>query len=193
MLFVELVLAVDSALSEAGLDHAFGGALALMHHVEEPRTTWDVDVNVSVPPDQAGDVLAALSGIAPSDGSHLAVLTKDGQVRVMAGRYPVDIFLAVHRFHEDMRAGVVMRPFASVELPYVSATHLCVLKALFNRSKDWTDIEAMLRHGSVDTERAMGWLVTLVGSDDERPARIRALALLGPQEPAVAAELFRPR
>lgn len=190
MLFVDLVLAVDAALNEAGLDHAFGGALALMHHVEEPRTTWDVDVNISVPTERAAEVLDALRAIAPSDVSHLQLLVADGQVRLMSGRYPVDVFLAVHEFHEDARTGVVVRPFADTELPYVSATHLCVLKALFNRSKDWTDIEAMVRHGSVDVPRAIGWLVTLVGDDDDRPSRIRALSLLGPDEPVTARALF---
>jgi hypothetical protein len=79
-----------------------------------------------------------------------------------------------------------MRPFGDRELPYISATHLTVLKAMFNRSKDWVDIESMLRHGSVDVQRAIGWLVTLQGPDEEAPARIRAMSLLGPEvEPNV--------
>lgn len=194
MLFVDLVLAVHRALDDAGLEHSFGGALALMHHVGEPRTTWDIDINVSVGTSRAGDVLRALSGVAMYDGDHLRKLESDGQVRLIAGRYPVDVFLAVHDFHQDLRTGVSLRPFATTELPYVSATHLCVLKALFNRSKDWADIEAMMRYGAVDVPRAIGWLARLLGPDDERPARVRSLSLLGPEtEPPNVKALFGPR
>ena len=191
MSFVDLVLAVHRCLTEAGLEHSFGGALALMQHVAEPRTTWDIDINVSVEKSRAAEVIRALSGIARADHADVERLATDGQVRIFAGRYPIDIFLAVHDFHQDIRTAVTVRPFGSTELPYVSATHLSVLKALFDRSKDWVDIEAMMRHGSVDAQRAIGWLVTLLGPDDERPGRMRALSLLGPEpEPPDAVAMF---
>ena len=61
MLFAELIFATHKALDDACLEHAFGGALALMHYVAEPRTTWDVDVNISVLKDDAEIVIEALS------------------------------------------------------------------------------------------------------------------------------------
>jgi hypothetical protein len=186
MLFTELIFATHKALDDAGLDHAFGGALALMHYVAEPRTTWDVDVNISVVKEDAEVVVEALSEIVQATEEQVALLKRDGQVRLLVGRYPLDIFLAEHEFHDEMRMMSLMRPFGDRELPYISATHLTVLKAMFNRSKDWVDIESMLRHGSVDVQRAIGWLVTLQGPDEEAPARIRAMSLLGPEvEPNV--------
>ncbi|MBJ7293037.1 MAG: nucleotidyl transferase AbiEii/AbiGii toxin family protein [Ilumatobacteraceae bacterium] len=186
MLFTELIFATHKALDDAGLDHAFGGALALMHYVAEPRTTWDVDVNISVVKEDAEVVVEALSEIVQATEEQVALLKRDGQVRLLVGRYPLDIFLAEHEFHDEMRMMSSMRPFGDRELPYISATHLTVLKAMFNRSKDWVDIESMLRHGSVDVQRAIGWLVTLQGPDEEAPARIRAMSLLGPEvEPNV--------
>jgi len=190
MLFTELIFATHKALDDAGLDHAFGGALALMHYVAEPRTTWDVDVNISVSRENADVVVAALSGIVQASKEQVAFLKQDGQVRLLVGRYPLDIFLAEHEFHDEMRMMSSMRPFGDRELPYISATHLTVLKAMFNRSKDWVDIESMLRHGSVDVQRAIGWLVTLQGPDEEAPARIRAMSLLGPEVEPNVRELF---
>ncbi len=190
MLFTELIFATHKALDDAGLEHAFGGALALMHYVAEPRTTWDVDVNISVSRENADVVVAALSGIVQATEEQVALLKRDGQVRLLVGRYPLDIFLAEHEFHDEMRMMSSMRPFGERELPYISATHLTVLKAMFNRSKDWVDIESMLRHGSVDVQRAIGWLVTLQGPDEEAPARIRAMSLLGPEVEPNVRELF---
>ena len=86
-----------------------------------------------------------------------------------------------------------LRPFGNTKLPYISATHLVVLKAMFNRSKDWVDIEAMLVHGSVDIPRAIGWLVTLLGDDNDAPARVRALSLLKDTATPTAAQLFKPK
>ena len=190
MLFTELIFATHKALDDAGLEHAFGGALALMHYVAEPRTTWDVDVNISVSRENADVVVAAVSGIVQATEEQVALLKRDGQVRLLVGRYPLDIFLAEHEFHDEMRMMSSMRPFGDRELPYISATHLTVLKAMFNRSKDWVDIESMLRHGSVDVQRAIGWLVTLQGPDEEAPARIRAMSLLGPEVEPNVRELF---
>lgn len=190
MLFTELIFATHEALDEAGLEHAFGGALALMHYVAEPRTTWDVDVNISVVKEDADVVVQALAGIVQATDEQIALLKRDGQVRLHVGRYPLDIFLAEHEFHDEMRLMSAMRPFGDTELPYISATHLTVLKAMFNRSKDWVDIESMLRHGSVDVQRAIGWLFTLQGPDEEAPARIRAMSLLGSEEEPNAGDLF---
>ena len=184
--FVDLVIRVDELLSAARLDHAFGGALALMQHVAEPRATWDIDVNVSVGPERAGEVLSALSEVATHDEEHLARLVTDRQVRIFAGRYPIDIFLAAHEFHDDLRLAVTRRHFGPTQLPYVSATHLTVLKALFDRPKDWVDIQEMLWAGTVDVERSLGWLVRLLGDDDRIP-RLRAMALAPrPIEPSVS-------
>lgn len=177
MLFLDLVFATHDALDAAGIDHAFGGALALMHHVQEPRTTWDIDVNISVGLEDAERVLQSFSGIAEFNETQLARLATDGQVRIFSGRYPIDIFLAVDAFHEDVRQSVVLRPFGNRVLPYISATHLAVMKAYFDRPKDWVDILEMMKMGTVDIPKALGWLTIMTNEKDERPARLRAFSL----------------
>lgn len=182
MLFVDLILATHRSLKDAGIDHAFGGALALMHYVKEPRTTWDIDVNISIRQDDAQKVVDALSGLIEATPAQVEMLKRDGQVRLIVGRYPIDIFLAVHEFHDEMQTMSAMRPFGKVELPYISATHLAVLKALFDRPKDWIDIMEMMKHKSVDVQRAIGWLASMTSERDERTARFRAFSLARPDE-----------
>jgi hypothetical protein len=43
---VDRLFAIHDALADAGLAHAFGGAIALAYCVEEPRGTRDLDVNI---------------------------------------------------------------------------------------------------------------------------------------------------
>jgi hypothetical protein len=47
--------------------------------------------------------------------------------------------------------------------------------AFFDRRKDWADIEEIVRAGSADVHQAMGWLVDLLGADDDRVGRLRDL------------------
>jgi hypothetical protein len=43
-----------------------------------------------------------------------------------------------------------------------------IFKALFDRRKDWADIEELLRYGKADVTDARRWLVDIVGADDKR-------------------------
>ena len=45
---VDKLFAIHDSLTEAGIAHAFGGAIALAYCVEEPRGTRDLDVNIFV-------------------------------------------------------------------------------------------------------------------------------------------------
>lgn len=78
-------------------------------------------------------------------------------------------------------------------VPIVSATDLAIFKLLFNRGKDWGDVESMLRFGKVDVQEVQHWLGKIVGPDDARLARLDELLRLV-REPdkdvPVAAEIF---
>lgn len=58
------------------------------------------------------------------------------------------------------------------------ATDLAVFKARFSRSKDWVDIEAMVREEppSLDLVEAVSWLTDIVVGDDPRVTRLRSLS-----------------
>jgi hypothetical protein len=50
-----------------------------------------------------------------------------------------------------------------------------VLKAFFNRRKDWADIEEMLRAGRLDVPYVTGILTEYRGPDDQRIGKMVAV------------------
>jgi hypothetical protein len=171
----EKMLAIHDGLSRAGVDHAFGGALALAWCTQQARGTIDVDVNVFVGPDRTDDALAALpDGIVATD-SDRALLVRDGQARLWWGSTPVDVFLNTTAFHERVAGRVRWEPFAGALLPFLACEDVAVFKAFFNRTKDWADLEAMQEAGTLDVAAVVGVLATLLGHDDSRIARLLTL------------------
>jgi hypothetical protein len=174
------VLQLHTTLLAAGVPHAFGGALALALHVEQPRGTADIDVNISLPTSRAAEVLAAMpEGVARGEAD-VVTIERDGQVRLWWGRTPVDLFFPQHLLHQVVAGRIVRMPLGEGIVPVVSATDLTIFKALFNRTKDWADIEEMIAFGSPDIAEALAWLEQIVGADDPRVARLRATSATGP-------------
>ncbi len=170
------LIAIHDALSSAGLPHAFGGAIALAYCTEEPRGTRDLDVNVFVAPELAKDVFAALpDGVATSDAD-LARTEADGQVRLWWQDTPIDIFLNVHPFHDEVARGVRAVPFSGREVPVLGCTALAVFKALLSRTKDWADIEEMVEMGEMNVADALAWVQQIAGREAPALARMSALA-----------------
>lgn len=171
----EKILALHRGLAVAKIAHAFGGALALAYYAE-PRTTIDVDVNVFLAPAEYAAVDAALTplGAAPIDER---TVQRDGQYRSHWGRTPIDLFFAYDDFHEAMRRQARMVPFGEDRLPILAPEHLLVCKALFDRPKDWLDIEQMLIcTEDLDIQEMRSWLDRAIGPDDQRRRRFEELA-----------------
>lgn len=58
----------------------------------------------------------------------------------------------------------------------LSATHLAVCKAVFDRPRDWVDIEAMVALGtSIHTAEALRWVGRIAGDEDPRFDRLASL------------------
>jgi hypothetical protein len=169
------VIAIEHALGNAGIPHAFGGAIALGFHIVEPRATADIDVNVFVPEAQAHDSFSVLPNEIVWTDAHLHEVATNGQVRLFWDDTPVDLFFATHAFHRHAAEQVEEVSFDGIGIPVLGATELTVFKAFFDRTKDWGDIEAMIDAGSVDIHAALGWLVDLLGGDDHRVDRLRKL------------------
>jgi hypothetical protein len=103
----------------------------------------------------------------------LAVLERDGQVRLWWGRNAVDLFFSNDAFHEEMRGAARRVPFAEATLPILSPEHLAVCKAMFDRPKDWLDIEQMLvATDPIDLAEIERLLDRMVGADDPRIAKL---------------------
>jgi len=161
------VVAIDRALHNADVPHAFGGAIALAYYAE-PRATVDVDVNVFVGPDHIEEVRDALAplGIAAEDQARVE---RDGQTRWCWGRTPIDLFFAYDPVHEAMRGAVRTVPFGDDEIPVLGPEHLVVCKVVFDRDKDWLDIAQVLTAvPDFDPGEVRRWLDHLLRADDPR-------------------------
>jgi hypothetical protein len=175
-LLAQRLLDTHDALSLAKLPHAFGGAIALAYCTQEPRGTRDLDVNVFVAPNRAQEVFAALpEGVTVADADIQAAET-EGQVRVWWQDTPIDLFLDIHSFHAEVATGVRLVPFEGRTIPVLDCTALAVFKALFDRTKDWADIEEMAAAGALDLPRAVSWVERLVGVEASATRRLASLA-----------------
>ncbi len=178
---VRLVMDVNDRLWSASIDHGFGGALALAYYVAEPRATRDMDINVGVRVEEAGRVFTALPPGVAWQRADVDRCIADGQIRLWYGAprqgIPIDLFFPQHEFHAAVAAATTNRPFARDDyfLPVISAAHLCVFKALFDRPKDWIDIAGMLDARTVDIAEAERWLVMLLGAQHESCRRLLEL------------------
>jgi hypothetical protein len=159
------LLAVHGALQQAGIPHAIGGAIALGYCTLEPRGTRDLDVNIFTGPERAKDVFAALPDGVEFSGANLEAAERDGQVRLRWGITPIDIFLSVLPFHDHVAGEIRMVPFEGSSIPVLSCTALAVFKAMFDRPRDWVDIEAMVDARTLDLDEAKRWVVEIAGED----------------------------
>jgi hypothetical protein len=171
----ERLLAIHESLERAGLPHAFGGAIALAYATLEPRGTRDLDVNVFVPVTETARVLEALPpGVSATDDDRRA-LEADGQRRLWWDDTPIDLFLNYAPIHDRAARHRRLVPFEGQDIPVLAPDELTVFKAMFDRTKDWADIEAMAEAGSLDRAAVRTELVRLVGADDPRVVRLDAL------------------
>jgi hypothetical protein len=170
------VIAIHEALREAKIAHALGGALALAYYTE-PRATVDIDINVFVTVERWPDVMVALEAIGVDTARLDAfALQRDEQCRLWWGRNPVDVFFSYDPIHEEMRRDARRVPFGGTTVPILAPEHLAVCKAMFNRPKDWIDIEQMLlAPDNLDVSKVEELLVRMVGEGDFRIARIEEL------------------
>jgi hypothetical protein len=177
------VIAIHEALLAAKIPHAIGGALALAYYAT-PRATIDIDLNIFLPAEQWQEVINVLTplGIA-TDDLDPTQLERDGQCRLWWGDNPVDLFFAYDPFHEEMRRWARRVPFAGTTIPILSPEHLAVCKAMFDRRKDWLDIEQMLiATDELDTDEIERWLERMVGGNDPRFHRLAELTAGLPSE-----------
>ena len=169
------VLAIEQGLS--GVPHAFGGALALAYYAE-PRTTIDIDLNAFVPAERFPEIAGPLRrlGVAVDEPWVAAVVRRDGQVRVMWDATPIDLFFSYDAFHEAAGAARHSVPFGDETISILAAEHLAVCKAIYDRPKDWVDIDAMLAaEYEIDAAEVLRWVARLAGDEDPRFNRIAAV------------------
>jgi hypothetical protein len=178
LIVLERAIDVHRRLDRAGVRNAIGGALALAYHVANARATNDIDLNVSADPKQAGEVFGLLPADVPWTEEDIATVRRDGQVRILwpvpddGPAIPLDLFFTQHELHAAVAERVELVPMLDATVPILSATDLLVFKALFNRRKDWADIEEIVRFGKADLDEANRWIVEVIGPEDDRLAKL---------------------
>ena len=170
------VIAIHEALKASKVPHAIGGAIALAYYAE-PRATIDIDLNVFVSPERWKDVVDALVPLGvDAENLDSAALLRDGQCRLWWGPNPIDLFFTNEPFHEAMAKRTRRLPFAGETLPFLAPEDLAICKAMFDRPKDWIDIEQMLlATEGLDVANVESWLERMVGKDDFRLKRFAEL------------------
>ena len=172
MTLAERVVALHRALSRRGIPHAFGGAVALAYCTLDPRGTSDIDLNLFVPAEEAATGLAALpDGVAQPPGTEEAI-ARDGQVRLWWDDTPLDLFFDYAPVHAEAARNRRTVPFSDTRIPVLGPTELAVFKAMFDRTRDWADIEAMVAARSVDMDAVREELQQMLAEDDPRFARL---------------------
>jgi len=167
---------LNSALDGCQIPHAFGGALALAYYAE-PRATHDIDVNVFVDPSEVDQLRKALERVTGKKARiDVAEVERDGQTRFWWETTPVDLFFNYDPIHDAMREDARAVPFGDVTILILSPEHLIVCKAVFDRPKDWVDIDAIVVAKTVLRQKAcLGWLERIVGVDDPRFVKLANL------------------
>jgi inosine-uridine nucleoside N-ribohydrolase len=170
------VAALAEAFESAELSYAFGGALAFAYY-GEPRATIDIDINVFIRPEHAAAVFESIVPLGVSaDAEATSDAERTGQVRLHWGRTPVDLFFAYDAFHDHAATRTRIVPFGAVAVRILAPEDLLVCKTVFDRSKDWIDVDQILAltAGDLDVDDVRQWVTRIVGVNDTRLARLNA-------------------
>lgn len=159
---------IGELLEADGIEYAIGGALALGVW-GAPRGTKDVDLSVFVEPtriDAAADVFER-AGVMFDRVAAAKDVARTGLFRGLLGRVPVDAFISSHPHFLEMR-----RRRQRVQTPdgghlyFITAEDLCVMKLVYGREKDVTDLERLFAVRRLDVAYIRTWLAKLpVGPD----------------------------
>jgi len=150
--------ALHRLLEEAGIPHAFGGAIALSFYAE-PRETKDIDVNVFVPVERWREVREALASLGVDLDIDEGKLQAEAQVKLAWEENPLHLFFSEDVLHEEMMGKVRNVSFeGGTTIPLVSPEHLVIRKTILGRPKDHQDIERILDATPVDQAEVDGWV-----------------------------------
>jgi hypothetical protein len=170
------IIAIHELLDSMGVAHQFGGAIALAWY-RDPRATADIDLNITVAPENAAPILGAIEhiGVRVSRADRQKI-KRDGQARLDWDGSYLDLFFATLPLHEAMAKRAREVAFGPGTIPILAPEHLVACKAIFSRPKDWLDIETMVAAATpIDRDEALAQVAEIVGWDDPAYQRLSAL------------------
>jgi hypothetical protein len=177
------IVRLHEMLDSLGVPHQFGGAIALAWY-RNPSATTDIDVNLTLPPEAAAPMLGALASlgvtVSPADRDVIA----RGRARLDWDGSCLDVFFATLKFHREMARRARTVHFGPVEIPILSPEHLVVCKVVFDRPKEWLDIDEMIGWGTaVGRNEALGWVAASLGDDSPQYRRLASQLPAGHRRP----------
>lgn len=171
----EIARRIADEFEADGIPYALGGALAYAYW-GAPRGTLDVDLDLFGPPDVLERAFVSLrrAGVVVGEAEARVSVAERGDFRGVCGGIRVDVFVAFDPFHESVFARRVRVNLMDRPLWVLSAEDLTIFKVLFDRPKDWVDIERMiaLQSTSFDLEYVRKWLSGWLEASDERLGRL---------------------
>ncbi len=132
-------------------------------------------MNIFLAGEEVSLVFDALPDGVESNRADAEAVLRDGQVRLMWEDTPVDLFFNNLPFHETVAQGVKEVPFEDRHIPVLDGRSLIIFKAMFDRTKDWADIEAIVDWSPDEARRGAELLAGLVGEEDRACRRLAEL------------------
>jgi hypothetical protein len=172
MTLAERVVELHRRLLRGRVTHALGGAIALAYWTLEPRGTRDIDLNLFIAADKASRALRALpDGVDQPEGTAEAI-ARDGQIRLWWDDTPLDLFFDYAPIHAEAARHRRVVPFAGTRIPVLGPVELAVFKVLFDRTRDWADVEAMVAAETLDVAAVKEALAGMLDPGDPRFERL---------------------
>jgi hypothetical protein len=183
---LQIALELATALEDAGIPYAVGGALALAYH-GVPRGTKDIDLNIFLAADEARGAFEVLRAAGATIDIDAAVrrAAERGDAAAIREGVRIDLFVSSIPLHEEAARRRQRVTLASTPIWILSAEDLFVLKLLFFRGKDIEDCKRMVAAlgAALDAGYVRRQLVDHVGGDDQRVAELaQMLATLSATE-----------
>jgi hypothetical protein len=170
------LLELHGALSRHRVPHAFGGAIALAYWTLDPRGTNDIDLNLFLDPSHSGRALRALPAGVKVPDETAGAIDREGQVRLWWKEIPIDLFFSYLPIHEAAARNKRVVPFVGSRIPILGPVELAAFKVMFDRTRDWADIEAMFAAETLDVDALRETLGQLLPAGDPRFARLKEAA-----------------
>lgn len=171
---IENALRIAAELDARDVPYAIGGAIAFGIWAV-PRGTVDVDIDVFLPHNEQERVFDALAavGVTLDRGEAALRAERDGMYVARLDGMRIDIFIPSIPFYDEAARTRVRHAGHGQAAWFLSAEATAVFKLLFFRGKDLVDLERLVavQGTRLDHAYVRGWIVDMLGEDDERVAR----------------------
>ena len=163
--------AVSADLQAAGIRHAVSGSIALAAH-GYVRGTADVDLLVVAPALRIPTVFEIVRrhGFEGEDRALIEGLRERKVAVLRRGPLAFEILVPAIPYHETLVDRAVWIDVAGRRVPCVSAEDLIVLKMVWSRPKDVSDVHALVavRRGALDAAYVRRTLSSILPDRDSR-------------------------